>query len=320
MARFGHSTTGAEVVEQFKEWVKGKTILVTGPSVGGIGAETAMSLAAGSPACIILAGRSLPKIQPLIDRISGAYPAVETQFVSLDLSSLRAIRDAAADIDQRVKSIDILINNAAIMACPFAKTVDGIESQFGTNYVGHFLLTNLIMNRCIAGQGARIVNVSSSAHQMADVELDDWNFEDGSKYKPWVAYGRAKTANILFTVALSSKLRTRYVSSVSLHPGSIKTNLQVHLTPEGREEAIKAVETNTGHPFSPRELKTIEQGCSTTLVAALDPSILSGSYLEDCVVAEPAYYTRDQEKAELLWATTEKLVGQKFQWSLDERA
>ena len=193
-------------------------VLVTGPSVGGIGAETALSLAAGSPACIILAGRSLPKIQPLIHRISGAFPDVETHFVSLDLSSLRAIRDAAADISQRVKSIDILINNAAIMACPFAKTVDGIESQFGTNYVGHFLLTNMIMNRLIGGQGARIVNVSSSAHQMADVELDDWNFEvcmafyyvalvqgirftdafkDGSKYKPWIAYVRISSVVIL---------------------------------------------------------------------------------------------------------------------------
>lgn len=107
------------------------------------------------------------------------------------------------------------------------------------------------------------------------------------------------------------------------HPhcnAAIKANLQVPLTPGGREEAIKAVETNTGHPFSTRETKTIEQGCSMTLVAALDPSILSGSYLEDCVVAEPEYYARDQEKAELLWAMTEKLVGQTFQWSLDERA
>lgn len=191
---------------------------MTGPSVGGIGAETALSLAAGSPACIILAGRSLSKIQPLIDRISGAYSNIETQFVSLDLSSLRAIRDAAANINERVKSIDILINNAAIMACPFAKTVDGIESQFGTNYVGHFLLTNLIMNRLIAGQGARIVNVSSSAHQMADVQLDDWNFEvcvtsycvallqgcrftdafkDGPNYKPWVAYVRISNVVVL---------------------------------------------------------------------------------------------------------------------------
>lgn len=173
MANFGHSTTGAEVVEHFKERVKGKTILITGPSDGGIGAETALSLAAGCPACIILAGRSLPKIQTVIDRINRAYPDVETKVITLDLSSQRAIRGTAASINESIQSIDILINNAAIMACPFAKTADGIESQFGTNYMGHFLLTNLIMERLIAGQGARIVNVSSSGHRMSDVQLDD---------------------------------------------------------------------------------------------------------------------------------------------------
>lgn len=177
MANFGHSTTGAEVVEHFKERVKGKAILITGPSDGGIGAETALSLAAGCPACIILAGRSLPKTQSVIDRINRAYPDVETKVITLDLSSQRAIRGTAASINESIQSIDILINNAAIMACPFAKTADGIESQFGTNYMGHFLLTNLIMERLIAGQGARIVNVSSSGHRMSDVQLDDWNFE-----------------------------------------------------------------------------------------------------------------------------------------------
>lgn len=177
MANFGHSTTGAEVVEHFKERVKGKTILITGPSDGGIGAETALSLAAGCPACIVLAGRSLPKIQTVIDRINRAYPDVETKVITLNLSSQRAIRGTAASINESIQSIDILINNAAIMACPFAKTADGIESQFGTNYMGHFLLTNLIMERLIAGQGARIVNVSSSGHRMSDVQLDDWNFE-----------------------------------------------------------------------------------------------------------------------------------------------
>ena len=134
-------------------------------------------MAAGSPACILLAGRSLPKIQPVIDRISRAYPDVETNFISLDLSSQNSIRETAASINESVRSIDIMINNAAIMACPFAKTTDGIESQFGINYIGHFLLTNLIMERLIAAQGARIVNVSSSAHRMSDVQLDDWNFD-----------------------------------------------------------------------------------------------------------------------------------------------
>ena len=153
------------------------TVLITGPSEGGIGAETAFSLAAGSPACILLAGRSLPKIQPVIDRIRTAYPDVQTKFIALDLSSQNAVREAAARINQSIQTLDILINNAAIMACPFAKTADGIESQFGTNYIGHFLLTSLIMEKLIAGESARIVNVSSSAHRMADVQLDDWNFE-----------------------------------------------------------------------------------------------------------------------------------------------
>lgn len=194
MANFGHSSTGAEVVKFFKDRVAGKTslrppspvedqllirtiVLITGPSKGGIGAETAVSLAAGSPACIVLAGRSLPKIQPVIDLISASYPDVRILFISLDLSSQRAIREAARSVNEQVQSIDISINNAAIMACPFARTADGIESQFGTNYIGHFLLTNLIMEKLIAGQGARIVNVSSSAHRMSDVQLDDWNFE-----------------------------------------------------------------------------------------------------------------------------------------------
>ncbi|CAF9926175.1 hypothetical protein IMSHALPRED_006882 [Imshaugia aleurites] len=157
MAKFGHSTTGAEVVEHLRDMVKGKTGMI-------INTETAYSLAAGAPACILLAGRSLPKIQPVIDRISGAYPDVENRFLPLDLGSQNAVREAAASINESVQSVDILINNAAIMGGPFAKTADGIEDQFGTNHIGHFLLTNLIMEKLTAGQGARIVNLSSSGH------------------------------------------------------------------------------------------------------------------------------------------------------------
>ena len=127
---------------------------------------------------IVLAGRSLGKIQPVIDRIHAINPAVRTKFVNLDLSSLASVREAAASINANIEKIDVLINNAAVMACPFSKTMDGIESQFGTNHVGHFLLTNLIMPKILAaGPGARIVNLSSVSHSMADVNLDDYNFE-----------------------------------------------------------------------------------------------------------------------------------------------
>jgi NAD(P)-dependent dehydrogenase (short-subunit alcohol dehydrogenase family) len=157
------------------------SVLITGPSDGGIGAETATCLAAGSPSLIILAGRSLPKIQPVIDRIHSIHPEVKTKFISIDLSNQSSVREAASIINASVEKIDVLINNAAIMACPFGKTVDGIETQFGTNHIGHFLLTNLIMPKILAaGHGARIVNVSSLAHRMVDVRLEDWNFEVGS--------------------------------------------------------------------------------------------------------------------------------------------
>lgn len=183
-------------------------VLITGPDEACVGTETALALAAGSPACIIFADYSWHNVQTVIYRISATQPDVVTLFITLDLSSQNAIRNAAATINQSVHSIDILINNAGIMACPFARNVDWIESQFGY-YIGHFLLTNLIMERLIAGQGARIVNVSNSGHRMSDVRLYNWNFQvcrprycvtadvgfadafkHGFEYNAWSAYVR----------------------------------------------------------------------------------------------------------------------------------
>ena len=176
------------------------------------------------------------KIQPVIDRINAINPEVRTKFIELDLGSLASVREAATSINDNVEKIDVLINNAAVMACPYSKTVDGIECQFGTNHVGHFLLTNLIMPKILAaGPGARIVNVSSVSHQVADVNLDDYNYEvirpwfscfnctdfgqHGAEYHPAVAYGAAKSANILFTRALANRLKSEQVKAISLHPG-----------------------------------------------------------------------------------------------------
>ena len=193
MTRFNRDTTGSEVVNAFLDRVKGKIrastvslrsftidnlVLITGPSEGGLGAETARTLAIASPALIILAGRSSAKIKPVVDDIKSAHPNVATKYVHLDLSNQASVEEAAVSISAGVRKIDILINNAAIMACPFTKTVDGIESQFGINHIGHFLLTNLLMEKIVAaGSDSRIVNISSSGHRMADVRFDDWNFE-----------------------------------------------------------------------------------------------------------------------------------------------
>ncbi|KAK0511869.1 hypothetical protein JMJ35_005719 [Cladonia borealis] len=313
MTQFGYDTSGSQVVEAFKDVVKGKIFLITGPSDGGIGAETATCLVAGSPALIVLAGRSLGKIQPVIDRINATNPAVRTKFINLELGSQASVREAAASINANVEKIDVLINNAAVMACPFSKTVDGIESQFGTNHIGHFLLTNLIMPKILAaGPGARIVNVSSVSHRMADVNLNDYNFEHGAEYHPSIAYGAAKSANILFTLALARRLESEQVKAISLHPGSVATNLQTYMTPELAEDTMQMIRDKTGRPFERPKLKSTQQGCSTTLVAVLDPSINSGDYLEDCNPAEPEAHATDKQKAEKLWDLSEKLVGQKF--------
>lgn len=249
-----------------------------------------------------------------MDRIRSINAEIKTNFISLDLSSQQSVRKAAAKIDASTEKIDLTINNAAIMACPWAKTMDGIESQFGTNYVGHFLLTNLIMPRILAAKAARIVNVSSSAHRMGNVRLYDWNFKDGAEYNPWSAYGAAKTATILFTMELASRLKAKHTKAFSLNPGSIKTNLQTHLTPVLITEAVRMIVANTGREFPMPEPKNLQQGCSTTLVAALDPTIPSGSYLDECAVGEAETYATDKQKASQLWSLSEQLVGQKFDW------
>jgi NAD(P)-dependent dehydrogenase (short-subunit alcohol dehydrogenase family) len=151
--------------------------VITGPSQGGLGAETAISLAKASPALLILAGRSESKAIPVINQIAESSPDVKVKFITLDLGSQKSVRNAAAQINALAAKIDLLINNAAIMACPYAKTDDGIESQFATNHIGHFLLTKLLMEKIlVAGTGSRIVNVSSSAIR-GTIRFDDYNFQ-----------------------------------------------------------------------------------------------------------------------------------------------
>ena len=152
--------------------------MITGPSDGGIGAETALCLASGRPSTIILAGRDRAKIQPVINKISRISPEINTIFVALDLSDQASVRTAAAEVSKQVGHIDVLINNAAIMACPYSLTKDNFEVQFGTNFLGPFLFTGLLLPKLqAAGLGARIVNLSSSAHRFEGIRFDDIDFE-----------------------------------------------------------------------------------------------------------------------------------------------
>jgi NAD(P)-dependent dehydrogenase (short-subunit alcohol dehydrogenase family) len=153
-------------------------VLITGPSEHGLGAQTALSLAVGKPRRLILVGRSLTKIQPVIDEINSISPSTEVIFEELDLTSLGSVKKAAEGINGKIEKLDILVNNAGVMAVKdYEKSVDGIEMQFAANHIGHFLLTNLLMDKIFAAEGARIVNVSSGGYVCSGVRFEDWNFK-----------------------------------------------------------------------------------------------------------------------------------------------
>lgn len=201
------------------------------------------------------------------------------KFVQLDLTRFASIRSAAEAITNSVKKIDVLINNAGIMGVKeYTLTPEGLESQFGANHIGHFLLTNLLLPKIgAAGKGARIVNLTSNGLELHEMRFDDYNFSNGKLYDPWQAYGQSKTANSLFTVALASKLAFKGIRSFCVHPGAIATNLGAAIDPDEWAKVRKMFEQrNLGSGFH-GITKNTEQGTSTTLVAALDPSIESES-------------------------------------------
>ncbi|KAE8448958.1 hypothetical protein EG329_008754 [Mollisiaceae sp. DMI_Dod_QoI] len=315
MSSFDVTTSGAEVVTAFPKAVEGKTFVITGPSAGGLGAQTAIFLAQGKPAAILLLGRTESKAAPVIGEIKKINPSIKVQFIQLDLARFDSIKAAAAEVTKAVNKIDVLINNAGIMGIKdYTLTPEGLESQFGSNHIGHFLLTNLLMPKIeAAGKGARIVNLSSSGYGLGEVRFDDYNFDNGKVYNPWQAYGQSKTANMLFTVSLASKLASKGITSFAVHPGAIYTNLGTQVDPAEWPIVAKML-GDRGFGFHGVN-KDLAQGTSCTLVAALDPSIekSSGAYLCDCAVEQTPDYAHNPELAQKLWTLSEKIVGQKFE-------
>ena len=197
------------------------SVLITGASNGGLGSEAALSLAHANPAHLLLTARSENKVTPIIQKIQQINPSIRATFVQVELDDFDSVRRAAGHVNSQITVLDILINNAGIMAVQkFTKNKNGIESQFATNHLGHFLLTALLFPTILAaGRGARIINLTSDGFQIEKFRPDDYNFQDGEAYDPWSAYGQSKTANILFTRYLGAKLTDRGIASFAVHPG-----------------------------------------------------------------------------------------------------
>ncbi|KAI0165515.1 NAD(P)-binding protein [Xylariaceae sp. FL1272] len=301
---YSRNTLALDLVHEFSGQVKGRSFLLTGPSPGSIGAECVVSLAAEAPAMLILLGRSKVKIQPTIDAVKAVDAKIEIRTVEVELSSLDSVRAAAKTIlyDDSITKIDVVINNAGIMACPKKLTRDGIESQFAINHLSHFLLTNLIMPK-IQHPGGRLINVTSSAHRYQGVRFLDPNFSAPDSYSEFGAYGQAKSANILFSVALNQRLAARGVRAFAPTPGSVHTGLQDHVKALGDraqalyEEAAWKVSGMSMDKLRQLEpvstwpeghyVKTLQQGSATIIRAALDPNLVyqEGIYVEDANLA-----------------------------------
>lgn len=288
--------------------------MVTGASAKGLGAQTALDLAKANPAQVLLLARSASKVQPVIDEIAKTSPSTKTSFVPISLDDLDNVRTAATDVSSQLANgkIDILINNAGIMAVPYAKTTLGLESQFATNHLGHFVLTQKLMPYIsAAGKSARIVNLTSDAYSISPFRPDDINFDDGKCYDRLSGYGQSKTANILFTKGLAK----RGVTSFAVHPGVIfSTGLARDLDLSVFDTADEIAKRNTGQGFVMERPKNIDQGVATTIRAAIDPEIVgdSGSYMADCQVVDVSEYAKDESLVEKLWEISEKLTGEKF--------
>ncbi|KAI1464303.1 NAD(P)-binding protein [Daldinia caldariorum] len=319
MSPFGFHTTSDELVKAFSDKVKGRTFLITGTTAKGLGAQCAISLAREGPAHLILVSRNKAKVEPVLEEIASINPNVKITFVTCELTDFDSVRAAAEKInkDASIPKIDVVINNAGIMNVKeYTLDKQGIELTFSADHVGHFLLTNLIIDKVVAAApGARIVNVTSRGYGVGPFRGDDYNFSGGKAYDGWSAYGQAKTSNILYSAELSRRLAGKGVKAYAPHPGAIATNLSKHLDRSDFEGIPEVVLRNTGKVWdSNYQMKTLGQGAAPLLAAALDPDFddKPGSYIEDCQIVTPHEYARDPEAARKLWEISEKLVGQKF--------
>ncbi len=308
---FGYRSTAGEVIDGID--LSGRCVVVTG-GYSGIGTETVRAIAAAG-AQVIVGARRTGQAHDVLDALDG-----DIAILPLDLADPASIDAFAEAVAGRTDTIDILINNAAIMASPLGRDARGYEMQFATNHLGHFQLTARLWPLLLAGGGARVVALSSIGHRLHGLDLDDPNFERRD-YDKWLAYGQAKSANALFALQLDKLGESRGVRAFAVHPGGIATPLQRHLTMEEQRAMGWYDEDGNVH----EAFKSTEEGAATTVWCAVSPLLegKGGVYCEDCEVAVAAdpekpraggYYPhiRDEDLAGKLWTKSEAMTGVSF--------
>ena len=321
---FGATSTTEDVLSGID--LRGKRILITGVSAG-LGIETARSLASRG-AHVIGAARDLAKAENATAQVrkDATIGGGRFELVELDLASLKNVRACADGLLARGESLDAIIANAGVMATPFGHTADGFETQFGSNHLGHFVLVNRIAP--LIRNGGRLINLSSAGHRFSNVDLDDPNFVR-TPYEPFIAYGRSKTANILFAVAFDRRHRGSGIRAAAVHPGGVRTELDRHLDPIHIQKMIAQMNKQRApEGQAPIQLKTIPQGAATSVWAAVvaPADEVGGRYCENCHVGKIVPddvtitavsegvrgYALDPKNAEALWRKSEEMVRESF--------
>jgi NAD(P)-dependent dehydrogenase (short-subunit alcohol dehydrogenase family) len=326
MREFNRDTTTDEVLDGID--LAGRRYVVTG-AASGLGFESSRALAVHGAHVAMLA-RSRERADDAVARLRELVPDADVESGVVDLSDLSSVAGFAETYRSSHDAIDVLINNAGVMACPYGRTADGFETQFGTNHLGHFALTARLAPVIYAGREPRVVTLSSAGHSRSNVDLDDVNFEV-TPYDPWIAYGRSKTANALFARELATRAGPRGVLSFSVHPGGIVTELGRHLDDQlrddmasfARERAVRFGDLDEEGKPRRMPFKSVPAGAATQVWAATDMSLVAhnGAYLADCGLgvrgANPSTngyldYLDDDAHARALWSLSEELTGLTF--------
>nr|XP_027194722.1 retinol dehydrogenase 12-like [Dermatophagoides pteronyssinus] len=297
----------AKLPDDNEERLTGQTVVITGAN-SGIGQHTARIFAQLN-ANVFMLCRDLNKARIVCDEIRNEINQLnnnvtknQIELIQLDLSSLDSVRKCAKELNEKIEKIDYLINNAGIMMCPESKTIDGFESQFATNHLGHFLLTNLLMDKIQRSSSARIINLASVAHMPGTIHFDNINLDNGA-YTPLKAYAQSKLANVLFTLELAKKLHGTNIRVYAVHPGLVNTELGRHLN------GLTLCLLNF---FRRMILISPELGAQTTLYCAFDSNIMndSGGYFANCRrIKNMVKNATNIDVAEQLWELSCKMCG-----------
>ncbi|KAJ5091784.1 Short-chain dehydrogenase/reductase SDR [Penicillium alfredii] len=310
------------ILEKYGKALAGKAVLITGVADNSIAGELALQVSSADPKLLILSARAESRVAPIMEKVRTTKPNVATRFLKMDLSDLSTVRKAAESDLADVPQIDHLVCLAGVMGPPYSQTKDGLELQFGVNYVANFLLVKLLLPKVrAAGPSSSVVVMSSSVVRTCKVHFEDIGFSNGETYHPVVAYGQSNVARVMFVKQLAKKMQGEGIRIFSIDPGAVLSGLQRHFPAEfvAQVEEMKkagpAIDAD-GRRYDYPPWTGRSEGAATVITGMIDPTIAeyNGAFLNQNAVANDELHAHinDENNWTRLWALTEELIHEEF--------